>query len=116
MQKIPTNKGMKLEINHEFPLIKKLAKSINSKEKSNFKAILRIINTNINKIKENFNEENFLVSDEDNHLTKDELMDILYNLTNEGWKKEHILRIVKSFGYHIDSLPSDVQNYIKGLK
>ncbi|MDA8757148.1 ATP-binding protein [Amylibacter sp.] len=116
LQKIPTNKGMKLEINHEFPLIKKLAKSINSKEKSNFKAILRIINTNINKIKENFNEENFLVSDEDNHLTKDELMDILYNLTNEGWKKEHILRIVKSFGYHIDSLPSDVQNYIKGLK
>lgn len=107
---LATNRGAQMRINPAFPLIKDLAASIDEGQNAQLKAILRMLNTELNRIRSVHEDSIFQGVGDDDGLTKSELLHIVNKLLNAGFDAEFIR---SKLGYQMESLPEDVRDLLK---
>ena len=104
--KKPSSRGVLLEFNEEFPIIENLKNNLNGEDLSQFKFLLKIINTNINKIRRVHEDKEFIGVKENDGLSLEDVMTCVQGLQNLGLEKS-IIRdsIVNELGFSENSLP-----------
>jgi len=110
-----TNRGVEMRINPDFPLVKDLTASLAEEGKTRLKAILRMFNTELNRIRRVHEDSVFTGVEEDDGLTRSELMDIVIKLLEERFEPNFIKsNVIERLGYQADSLPEDVSKLLNG--
>ncbi|ADE55746.1 ATP-binding protein [Coraliomargarita akajimensis] len=105
----PSNKGIRLELNHDFPLICALESALGESEKLQFKALIRMINTTVNKIKQTHEDTPCVKADSPNSFTNEEIKNLIRQLIEGGMSKSEIRRsILPLLGHTPESYPEDI--------
>lgn len=113
-EKISTNRGSLLQVNCNFPLIKKLRNSIGQKQKSELNLILRMIDTRINQIRNVYEEKDFVGIEKEDGITEHEIIDCVKGLLETGVTPKMIKEeILPHFGFKTSSFPEEVKNLLK---
>lgn len=107
-----SNKGAMLEINPQFPIFQILKDDLTKEQNSKLNIFIKMINTQLNKIRGTFEEKSFLnVSEED--ITQADIVEIIKSLISTGISKKTITReIVPQMGYQFESLPLEVKEML----
>lgn len=109
--KSATNKGVLLRINDEFPLLKSLKSSLNSKQKAELNFILKISSNLINKVRQ---VENIQITGdtEKDDISIDEIIKSIKELLNLGVSKEQIRKdILANLGLK-NNLSEEISNLL----
>ncbi|WP_187261747.1 ATP-binding protein [Pontibacter beigongshangensis] len=114
-QRRSSSKGVLLELNADFTLINNLLSSLNTQQQTQFRLIMRMINTAVNNIRQShqdvaFNANNVsgpIVSNSDIRLFIEELK--ASGINSEQIKKE----ILPGLGFTLSSLPTEILNLLK---
>jgi len=110
----PSNKGVRLELNHDFPLIKNLQSALSKTEQLQLRALVRMINTTINKLKHTHEDTPYLKTTSPNSFTNEEIKCMLKQLIEGGMSKNEIRQsILPHLGHTPDSYPEDIINLFK---
>lgn len=108
-ERTPSNKGMLLEINKKFPILKMLNDELSLSGKIQLKILLKTINTQINNIRQTHENEIFLGVEDGNNLTKEELLVTINELINNGIDIQVIkMEVLPKLGYKMDSFPEEI--------
>lgn len=103
-EKIPSNKGMKVELNKNYPLLKEIEKELSEKSKSNLKILIKMINTQIDKIKDIHEEKGFL--DSDNEINEEDLKIAIKTFKKIGFTAKTIKNeLLPDLGYNLNTIP-----------
>jgi hypothetical protein len=107
-----SNRGALLEINPKFPVLEVLKDELTEGQNAKLNVLLKMINTQMNKIRGTFEEESFInVSEQD--PTQTDITEIINSLTGSGISKKTILtEIVPQMGYKFESLPLEVKELL----
>lgn len=109
-----TNKGAQMMINPSFPLVGALQKSLSDKQALLVKAIFRMINKELNSIRKVHEDIVFSEVNGEVNISKQEFLDIISGLLDEGWSKEFVRsQVIEKFGYDVGSLPDEVRKLIQ---
>lgn len=109
-----SNKGSILEVNNNFPLVKNLQETLNEKQSSQLKLLLRMINTRINNIRHVHEDKEFIGIEEKNNISTLNLKNNLLNLLNQGISKDIVKNeILPNLGYKFSSFPNEIKNLLK---
>lgn len=109
-----SNKGVLLELNSDFPLLKDLKKDLTGKQLSKLNIVIKMINTAINKIRHTHEESSFVGIEEKDGLSIGDLITSINILKNTGLNSEIIKKkILPELGYKYDSLPDEVIELLK---
>lgn len=112
-EKNTSNKGTILEINSEFPILKLLQKNLSSSDNSNLNVFIKMINTEINKIRQVYPEKIFMDMEEQDGLSLGDLQICVLNLLNLGIEAETIKRkILPDLGFESKSLPTVIYDML----
>lgn len=110
----PSNKGMLLEINLEFPLVKHMLNELNDQQKNHFFIIARIINTTINKIRHVHEDSSVSEVLSKNMINDKNLIFALQELRKSGLTSDQLKNnIIPSLGIKYESLPDIILNELK---
>jgi len=113
-ERIASNKGTLLEVNHNFPLLNELEGTLNKKQSSQLKIILRMINNSVNRLRQVHEEKDFVGIEEKDGIGIEEIKENILGLLKSGVSKEFIKEeILPHFGFKVQSLPEAVLNLIK---
>jgi hypothetical protein len=108
-----SSKGPVLEINRDFGIVRSLLTSLDKKQTANINMLMKMINTRVNKIRSTQTDQIFL--DDDNKLSRDDLIINIKELKNSGVDSETIHKyVLPELGYEIDSLPNEILELLKG--
>lgn len=108
-KKIPTSKGMKLEIDNEYPVLKALTDTLTETQNKSLKIIFRMIMTTVNKIKKVHSEDNFTSVTEKDGLSETDIENAVRMLLANGISKRNILdEIIPAMGINTSSLPQSI--------
>lgn len=108
-----SSKGVLLELNSDFPLLKKLKEELTSKQISRLNIVIRMINTTINKIRQTHEESSFAGTEENEKLALGDLITCITELKNSGLDSNIIKKkILPDLGYKLDSLPDEITNLL----
>ena len=106
-EKIPSNKGMKVELNRNYPLLKEIEKELSEKSKSNLKVLIKMINTQIDKIKDIYEEKGFL--DCDNEINEEDLKNAIKTFKRIGFTAKIIKNeLLLDLGYNLNTIPEHI--------
>lgn len=109
LDRIPSNKGLILEVNHEFPLIKNLLDSLEGPQRGQLRIILRMLETQMNKLKQIHEEQSFPEITVETEQAVTELLETVQHCLAAGLSKEFIKKnVLNELGYDFNSLPSQV--------
>ncbi len=111
-----SNKGMLLELNKDFPLIRMILEKMGTEQQKSFLILLKMINTGVNKIRQVHEDKSFLniESQEDSEANEADLITAIQNLLNAGTSKESIKEaILPALGYRIDTIPYQINQLLK---
>lgn len=109
-----SDKGAILEVNSNFPLIKKLQDSLNKEQNTQLKMIFRMINTRVNGIRQVHEEKDFVGIEEIDDLGTKEIVETIEQLLAAGLSKESIKEdILPNLGFKISSFPNNVKLLIQ---
>lgn len=112
--KIPTNHGMALGIDENFPLLKELTDTLTTNQQLKLKIIFRMITTAVNKIKKVHIDENYSTLLEKNVILDDGIVQLINSLLASGFSKGNILNeIIPTIGIEIQSLPASVLSLLQ---
>jgi hypothetical protein len=112
-EKKPSSKGMLLEINPEFLLLKNLRDSLNSSQKREIDLIIKMINTTINTVKQAHEDKYFTGNIDDDGISADDLEMMVRRLKSNGISSEQIMDdIIPALGFRIDTIPEIIINLI----
>jgi hypothetical protein len=104
-----SNKGSILELNENYPFINSLLSSFDGQQKTQFKMLLKMINTKVNKIRHVHDERDFIGLKEKDGLDASEILRNVEQLLASGISKEMIKEdILPNLGYKINSLPEEI--------
>jgi hypothetical protein len=97
--KVATNKGVLMNFNDEFPLLKTLKSSLNTKQKAELNFILKMSSNLINKVRQVDNIE--IIGDEEKDgISTDEIVKSINELLKYGMTKEQIKKdILPNLGF-----------------
>ena len=102
-----SNKGAILDFNDEFPILRNLKMSLKGDNLSKLNLLLRIVKTNINRIRQVHEEKRFCGIEEEDGLSEAELILCISELTSLGLSPSIIKeRIVDDLGFVYESLPA----------
>lgn len=87
--RVPTNKGVLLTINNEFPLLKSLKKTINKEQTADLNFILKISSNLINKVRQ-VDIIEVTGDNENDGITNDEIINSIKKLLELGYTKNQI--------------------------
>ncbi len=108
-ERTASNKGMLLVINEKFPLIELLKKELTPDSKIKLKVLLKMINTQINIIRQTHEDKIFLDIDNASEISINELRDTINALLEKGIDKKMIkTQILPNLGYKITSFPEEI--------
>lgn len=112
--RISSDKGPLLELNKDFPLIKLLNESLSKEQNSQFKLIMKMINTRINNIRHIHEEKEFIGIEDKDGVSLSELINNIKHLLASGIDKELIKnQILPHLGFSYVSIPDEVKTLIK---
>ncbi|MEC4050118.1 ATP-binding protein [Flavobacterium sp. SUN046] len=101
--KTATSKGVLLRINEEFPLLKSLKSSLNSKQKSELNFILKMSSNLINKVRQVDNVE-ITGNEEKDGISIDDIIKSINELLKYGLSKEQIKKdILPNLGIKVNA-------------
>jgi len=105
----PSNKGVLLEVNSEFPIVTQLQQELSTQGQAQLKILLKMINTQISDIKQTHEDRVFLGIEQDNNITTDELLTTIRALIKSGIAPQIIKKeILPKLGYTITSYPDEI--------
>lgn len=109
-----TNRGAQMKVNSSFALITQLSESLNSDQKTVLKTVLRMVGTELNRIRNVHEDTVFTGIEGEDDLSTDELIEIVKKLRDAGFDKDFIeRRCVGDLGYRLDSMPAEVTSLLK---
>jgi hypothetical protein len=107
--KKPSSRGVLLEFNENFPIIDSLKNNLEGDDLSQFNFLLKMINTNINKIRRVHEDKEFVGVGKSDGLSIEDVMVCVQGLKNLGLEKSIIReRIVNELGFAENSLPENI--------
>ena len=98
-----------LEFNDDFPLIKDLKLGLDKDDKSKFLVLLKMINTQVNKIRHVHQTQEFVGLEEHDGVSLEHIATCIKSMKNLGIKNTVIKeRIVEELGFGEGSLPESI--------
>jgi hypothetical protein len=115
--KVPTSKGMLLEIDNNFPLLQTLATTLNDEQQKRLRVIFRMIMTAVNKIKKVHEEATYIEWIEKDRFTDTDINNMITFMLESGISRKDVLNeMIPDLGISIQSLPQSVMNLLKESK
>jgi hypothetical protein len=109
-----SNKGVLLELNNEFPLLKEIKQGLTGEQSAKFNLVLRMINTSVNKIRHVHEDISFVNIEEKDGLSLNDILISLTTLINSGFTSEQIKKdILPGLGFEESSLPEEIKKILK---
>ena len=109
-----SNKGVLLELNNDFPLLKSLRIELDKEQLSKLNIVLRMINTRINDIRQTHEDKTFLGIEENDGLSLADLVLCINQLKANGFSSTHLKReILPNLGFKENSLPIEIMDLLK---
>jgi hypothetical protein len=108
-----SNKGTRLEINDDFPLIEMINEELSLDGQSKLKMLLKMVDTEINNIRQTHEDRVFLGIEKENEISEDELLATVHALLKNGIEKSIIKKeILPKLGYKMDSFPIEIKKVL----
>jgi hypothetical protein len=112
--RVSTNKGTMLELSPDFPILKSLKSELNKDQIGRLKVFIRMINTTVNKIRQNHEDKSFVgLEDEDGMSIKDLIASVKGLLDNGVDPATISKQVLPQLGFKKDSLPDELHNLLK---
>jgi hypothetical protein len=93
-------KGTYLEINKNFPLLKRITEEINPKQTRQLNILLKLVTAKFNYNKE-IEYNDIISSENESGFTEDDILETIISLKSAGWSKEKIINLfLKDLGYN----------------
>jgi hypothetical protein len=94
-------------------LIKEIKKDLSKEQSAKFNLVLKMINTSINKIRQNHEETSFLNIEEKDGLSLNDIITSLIALKKNGISSEQIKKdILPGLGFEVSSLPEGIKQLL----
>lgn len=107
--RIPSDKGMLMEVNNDFSLLKNLSSQLNAEQLKTLKVIFRMINTTLNKVRQVHEDKNFNVIEDEDNIDTNDLIDIINRLKEGGLTSQQIKdTFIPAMGLKFNSLPDKI--------
>ena len=108
-EKKPSNKGMLLEINPNFLILKNLRDSLNSSQRKEIDLIIKMVNTTINTLKQVHEDKCFTGNVDDDGISAADLEMMVRRLKSSGIQSKQIMDdILPALGFRIDTIPEKI--------
>jgi hypothetical protein len=105
----PSNKGILLELNNDFPILEELNKELSLVGKSHLKILLKMINTQVNIIRESHEDKVFLDTEKIDEISTKDIVKTIKNLKENGIEPNIIKKeVLPRLGYQINSFPDEI--------
>jgi len=115
--KVPTSRGMALEIDDTFPLLEELMTSLNEKQQKKLRIILRMITTIVNKVKKVHEDASYTEWTEKDKFSEADLINTITLMLKSGITKKDLLNeMIPAMGINASSLPQSVMNLLNQSK
>jgi len=113
-QRIPTDRGMILQINQDFPLLRSIMQELNESQLRSLKIVFRIINTSINKIRQVHQDVDMNVIDAAVDFAANDILNAITLLRKNGISSKQIKEtFLTSLGINESSLPIEIIEALK---
>ena len=110
--RVPSNKGMLLEINKDFPILRLLMEDLTKQQRSNLSLLIRMFNTTINKIRKT-HEDDVYNQDIEKVIPEEDLITFIKELKSSGIDNKSIKNnILPELGLVNDSIPESVMKLL----
>ncbi len=104
-----SSRGMLLELNRDFPIIESLNKELSVSSQAQLRVLLKMINRQINSIRQLHKDKLFLDLKEEDGLTSNDLLNMINGLISNGIDKQLIKKeILPNLGYKMNSFPDNI--------
>jgi hypothetical protein len=115
-EKRPSTKGVLLEINNQFPLLISLHEELTSSQFARVSALMKMINTQINKIRQTHDDHQFTGIVDDDGIALETIMLCISECEKRGLSAQEIKRdILPAFGFKSNSYPLEILNLLKNI-
>jgi hypothetical protein len=112
--RVASNRGILLELNREFALIKALMNTLDGNETALLNLIMKMVNTHINEIRQVHQHTDFTGDAKKDGLTSVELEQCIQRLKQSGMSSEIIRNdILPNLGFNIANLPEPVLDLLR---
>ncbi len=109
-----SNKGVLLELNSNFPLLKSLKNELTKNQISKLNLIMRMVNTRINDIRQTHEDKAFVGIVEKDGISVSDIVTTILELKESGYSNDQIRKeIIPSLGFKGDSFPPEINNILK---
>jgi hypothetical protein len=114
LNKFYSTKGLKVEINLDFPLLKILTEELNPSQFSKLKMVLKTINNEINKIKHVHEEKEMIGIVEKDGVDLNEVIAVIEKLIKSGMNRQKICdSFLNGMGFRTNNLPDEIEQLFK---
>jgi hypothetical protein len=111
--RVASEKGLRMEINRDFTLLKKVMTEISPKHSAVLRIIFRMINTQINRVRQVHEDQNFNYIEAEEMISADDLAAAIRTLRDNGLSKASIREsVLPAMGLKINSIPESVLNIL----
>lgn len=101
-------KGTYLEINKNFPLLKRITEEISPKQTRQLNILLQLVTAKFNYNKE-IDYNNIISQDHESNYKKEDIIETIISLKNAGWTKEKIINLfLKDLGYNSNNFDDKI--------
>ncbi|HXO77165.1 MAG TPA: hypothetical protein VN824_18055, partial [Puia sp.] len=105
-----TSKGALLELNEDFPVIRSLKQQLTEDQNRLFRLIAKMVNTNINKARQVFENKSFAEAGKED-LTEEEILRTIRSLREAGLDQPLIEEILSNtLGLRTETIPKHILN------
>ncbi len=114
LNKFHSTKGLKVEINLNFPILKVLTDELNLSQLSKLKMVLKTINNEINKIKHVHDEREMIGVTEKDGVDITDVIEVIKKLIKTGMNRQEICdSFLNGMGFMTNNLPDDIEQLFK---
>lgn len=114
LNKFHSTKGLKVEINLNFPILKILTEELSESQLSKLKMFIKTINTTINKIKHVHDEKEMIGIQEKDGVDINDIIEVIIKLKNAGMNREEIYdTFLNGMGFMTNNLPEEIELIFK---
>lgn len=113
-EKRPSNKGMLVEINPEFSILKELMESISENHRKDLRILIRMINTTVNSIKKVQDDKVYTGDAQEDGISIEEFEELAQRLKVAGMTEEDFIKeIIPALGYNPETIPERIIKIVK---
>lgn len=113
-RRVSTNKGTMLELSQDFPILNSLKSELNKSQLSRLNVLIKLINTTVNKIRQNHSDKSFVGIEDEDGMSLEELIAVVKDLMGNGVDSTTISKhVLPQLGFKQDSLPDELLNLLK---